>query len=1160
MLSPKKRVNISTTKLTHLNMNLIDSHLKSYAWLIEEGIQELFDEINPISDYSGESWELSFKDLRLDKPNCSFEDALKFGKSYEAPLYVTVQLKNIKSSEIKEQELYFIDLPLISDRGTFVVNGNERVLVMQIVRSEGVLFTEGKNSTSTKPLYSVKLIPQRGRWFDFEVSKQNVLSVRLLEKRPKILITTLLKAFGYSEENIIELLGEFDTGEVKFLETTLKKDHTKSREEALVEVFTKLKPEDSVTLEAARTLINNIFFNARVTWLGRTGRYKLNKKLGLTSAIEKKNYVFYKEDVVAIVKALIQLNNGKLLPDDIDHLANRRIKGPGELMQERLRAGILRMEKNIKDKMSTFSSDELITPSVLVNTRPVSSAILQFFGSSAVSRYMDQENVLSEVESKRKITAGGPGGLTKESATFSVRDVHFSQYSRICPVTTPEGPMIGIVSHMSLYSRVNDYGFLEAPYRKVVNTIKIKDTKESELVNRIADESVSELGLKKETVIDEKMAKKILSSKLETIKVVPYITSEIDYIEPDDEVKFVIGQANIGIDEHQNIIEKTSFIRTKGIYANLDVSLIQYVDVNPAQIAGLGFSLIPFGANDDSNRTLMGSNMQRQAVPLIKPEAPIVGTGYEAIAARASARAVYAEADGDVEAYDGSRLKVIYEKDKEHKKEWEKAYDVQKFFGTNQNTCFNQEVLVKPDHKFKKGDLLVDGPCMQNGELALGTNLVAAYMAWDGYNFDDGIIVSEKLVKEDMLSSIHIKEYVQDIRETKLGPEEITRDIPSAGDYALRNLDEVGVVRVGASVTSGDILIGIIAPKGETELSAEEKLLRAIFGEASKDVRDNSLRLPHGDKGVVINVQVLDKNKGDKLSPGVLKQVKVFVARTHKIGVGDKLTGRHGDKGVIAKVLPVEDMPYLADGTPVDIVLSPLSIVKRMNLGQLKEAHLGMSAKMAGVNVAVAPFAPVDENIIFELAKKEGYDNAKKVQLFDGRTGQPFDHEIVVGIRYILKLNHLADDKVHARSTGPYTMVTQQPLGGKAQFGGQRFGEMEVWALEAHAVPNVLHEMLTIKSDDVVGRALAYKSIIQGKPIEPPNIPESFKVLTAELRSLGLNLDTVGAIVVNKDLEAEVEEGVVSGETEKEEVVITEEDTSENSEMEIKESIIDLDK
>lgn len=1154
----KKRVSIATVPLTHLDLNLIDSHIKSYNWLLSDGVKELFDEINPVTDYTGESWELSFKGFRIEKATCSFEDALKYGKSYEAPLYVTVELKNKKSKEIKEQELYFMDLPLISERGTFVVNGNERVLVMQIVRAEGVLYTESKNSTKNKPLYTVKLIPQRGRWFDFEVSKQGVMAVRLLEKRPKILITTLLKAFGYSDEDMLKMFSDVDTMEHKFVEATLKKDPTKSKEEALIEIYTKLKPEDSVTLESARNLLNNIFFNPRITWLGRTGRYKLNKKLGLTSSIEKKNYVLYRDDIVAIVKALIKLNNGVLKLDDIDHLANRRIKGPGELIQERLRIGILRMEKNVKDKMSTFSADELITPSILVNTRPVSSAMLQFFGSSAVSRYMDQENLLSEIESKRKITAGGPGGLTKESATFSVRDVHFSQYSRICPVTTPEGPMIGIVSHMSLYSRINDYGFLEAPYRQVINHIIPSKAKESDILNRKAGESVKELGVKAGEVIDAKLAKKILSSKLESFKVEPYIGKQIDYMEPDDEMAFIIGQANILVDEHGNITEKTGFVRTHGEYANMDTHLIQYIDVNPVQIAGLGFSLIPFGANDDSNRTLMGANMQRQAVPLIKAEAPIVGTGYEKIAAHASLRAVWALTDGEVVSYDGSRLVVSYEKDSEHKKNWEKGYEIQKFFGTNQNTCFNQKVVVKPGDKFKKGTLLVDGPCMENGELALGTNLVAAYMAWEGFNFDDGIIISERLIKDDVLSSIHIKEYVQDIRETKLGPEEITRDIPSAGEYALRNLDETGIVRIGASTQSGDILVGIIAPKGETELSAEEKLLRAIFGEAAKDVRDNSLRLPHGDKGVVINVQILDKEKGDKLSPGVLKQVKVFVARTHKIGIGDKLTGRHGDKGVIAKVLPVEDMPYMEDGTPVDIILSPLSIVKRMNLGQLKEAHLGMSAKAAGVNVAVEPFAPIDENIIYDMAKKAGYDNAKKIQLYDGRTGEKFDNPSVVGIRYIVKLNHLADDKVHARSTGPYTMVTQQPLGGKAQFGGQRFGEMEVWALEAHAVPNILHEMLTIKSDDVVGRALAYKAIIQGTPIEAPNIPESFRVLTAELRALGLNLDTVGAIETNRDLEAEVEEGGPI--LEKEEIVVSDEETIKNIDMEVKDSIIELDK
>lgn len=1110
-MSPKNnpRVNLSKIKLSDYNINLIEAHIQSFQKLIEEGLEVLFKEISPVEDYTGEAWQLKFDKLRLSKPKYSSKKAQKLGLSFDTPLYVNTILTNKRTGEIKEQELFVADLPLMTRRGTFVINGNERVVVMQLVRAEGILFVEAKKKIAGKTMGVVKLMPQRGRWLDFEVDKNGIMSVKLINKRPKILLTTLLRALGYStDDDLRKLLRDSDQGQkepdTKFVETTLKADTSHNTEEALIDIYSKLRPEDSINLDSAKNFLNSIFFNPRRFFLGKVGRYKLNKKLGINLPIESENFVLKKEDLVAIVKSLIKLNHGELRFDDIDHLGNRRVRATGELIGEKIREGMLRMEKNIKDRMSTYGADELIAPSILVNTRPIIAAINQFFGSSSVSRYMDQQNILSELVTKRRITSGGPGGLTKESATFSVRDVHSSHYSRLCPVETPEGPMIGIVSHMAIYARINEYGFIEAPYRKVVSIV----TKPSKkvLLNRQLALAVKDNGkviIKKDEMLTAPKVEKIIKLNPKEVHLVPYVTEEIEYLDPDDEIKYKIGPATISVDEIGNITQSNVFVRYYSGFANVPVHEINYIDVSPSQIAGLGLSLIPYAAHDDPTRTLMGANMQRQAVPLVDPETPIVGTGYEPIIAKSSRRSITAEEDCEVTYADAATVEVKYTGNKENVK-----YRVDKFIRTNQNTCFNQRVRVKKGDKLKKDDLIVDGPAMDHGDLALGKNILSAYMIYEGFNYEDGIIISERLVKDDVLTSVHIGEYVQDIRETKLGPEQITRDIPNVGEYSLRNLDESGIVRVGARVDPLDILVGVIAPKGETELTAEEKLLRAIFGEYARDVRDNSLRLPHGSKGIVLDVQVLSKEKGDKLNPGVITQVKVWVARTHKISIGDKLTGRHGDKGVISKVMPEEDMPYLEDGTPVDAILSPL-FIKRMNLGQLMETHMGKIAQQLGIKIDVPGFVPLDEEKVMVLAKKEGVDTEQKVTVYDGRTGRPFEKKIVVGPRYILKLDHLASDKVHARSTGPYTMVTQQPLGGKAQFGGQRFGEMEVWALEAHAVPSVLHEMLTIKSDDVVGRANAYKSIIQGLPVEAPSLPESFKVLVGELRSLGLNLDMI---------------------------------------------------
>lgn len=1101
------RINLSNFKIQDFPVNLIEAQRNSYDQFISHDLGLLFEEISPIEDYTGESWRMEFGKFRLGETKYSAQEAQRIGLSYDAPLYVETKLINKKTGEIKEQELFVADLPLMTKRGSFVINGNERVVVMQLVRAEGVLFVRSKVRYK-RDLYTVKLIPQRGKWLDFEINRHGVMSVQLINKRPRILLTTLLRAIGYSsDEEIRALLSDVDIGEdLKFVEATLRADNTGSKEEALIDIYSKLRPEDSINLEGARSLVDNIFFsNPRRFFLGRIGRYQLNKKLGTKLRVAEENYMLRKEDLVAVVRSLIKVNNGQLRPDDVDHLANRRVRGPGELIAEFMREGMLQMEKNIRDRMGTYGADELITPSRLVNTRAVTGALNHFFGSSSVSRYMDQENALSELSIKRRITSGGEGGLTKESATFSVRDVHSSHYSRFCPVETPEGPIIGIVTHMALYARINEYGFLEAPYRKVRKKVKANI---KELTGRVLAQSIkkgSQTLYKSGEKISDDDARKISRLELKEIKVNPYITKEIDFFAADEEMRYEIGPATVEVDKDDNILNSSVFVRFEGRYKSVPASELDFVDVNPGQIAGLGLALIPFAAHNDPTRTLMGANMQRQAVPLVHPDSPIVGTGYERLLARASKRAVFAKKDGQVLGCDASMVEVKYKGSKQ-----KEVLKLDKFVRTNQNTCFKQVPRIKVGDRFKKGDLLADGPAMEHGELALGQNILTAYMVYEGYNYEDAVVVSERLVRDDVLTSVHISEYVRDVRETKLGPEQITTDIPNVGTYTLRNLGENGIVRIGARVEPRDILVGVIAPKGETELTAEEKLLRAIFGEYARDVRDNSLRLPHGEKGIVIDTQVLDKESAAKLNPGVLKQVKVWVARTHKISIGDKLTGRHGDKGVIAKVLPVEDMPYLADGTPIDILLSSPLFIKRMNLGQLMETHIGRIAQQLGVKVEVPIFAQMDEEKLLALAKEKNVDMDKKEELYDGRTGKKFARKIVVGPRYILKLKHLADDKVHARSTGPYTMVTQQPLGGKAQFGGQRFGEMEVWALEAHTAPNVLQEMLTIKSDDVVGRANAYKSIIQGLPVEAPNVPESYKVLISELRSIGLNLEMLG--------------------------------------------------
>ena len=842
MASLTKRVSLSKNPILHLDMDFLEAQKAFFRDFMENGFEELFDEISPIEDYTGNSWEITFEDVTWGDQKISFRDAQQLGQTYDAPVHVNIRLLNKKTGEIKKQKIYMCDMPLMSDRASFMVNGNERVVVFQILRSEGVLFSESKGSSPKKRLYSVKLMPHRGNWYEFEVNKYGVMSIKLLQKRPRILLTTLLRALGYSSDaEIKKVLGAADEGEMSYIDATLRKDPTKNTEEALIDIYRKLRPEDTVTIENAQALIENIFFNKRRFYLGKIGRYKLNKKLNIDEDIKISDYILKKRDIVEVMRALLELNHGTRMPDDIDSLSNRRIRGVNELVSEKIRVGVLIMEKNIRDKMSTYSTDEKVTPAMLVNTRPIISAVNQFFGSSALMRFMDQENPLSELEAKRKISAGGPRGLTKERATFSVRDVHNTHYSRLCPVTTPEGPSIGMVNQLAIYAKINEFGFLEAPYYKVIHKFE-SSAKQKSFINRIADENVldgKKTIVKKGEVLTEKSLEAIKKAGIKSFAIKPFINKEeVIYLDADNEILHKVASASIKAEDNGNITEEKTYVRDGQHYTKVNISEVDLVDISPAQIAGMGLALIPFAGNDDPNRTLIGAKTQNQSIPLVKNEAPIVGTGFESDAARASGRTIYAEANGKVLSSDANTVVVQYAGQKE-----KTIYPVEKFIRTNQNTSFSQIPLVMPNEEFKKGDVLIDGPCTRKGEIALGINLRTAYVVYDGYNYEDGIVISQKLVKDDLLTSVHIQEYVQEVRETKLGNEIITRDIPGVGEWALRNLDDDGVVRIGASVQSNDILIGIIAPKGETELTAEEKLLRAIFGEYARDVRDNSLKI-----------------------------------------------------------------------------------------------------------------------------------------------------------------------------------------------------------------------------------------------------------------------------------------------------------------------------
>ncbi len=1056
---------------------------ESYDEFLQKGIQESFAEINEnggILDFTGKNWKLEFGAHHLSGPRVQPEEAREKGLTYDSALRVEVTLTNLRTGAINVQEVFMGEVPLMTENGTFVINGVDRAVVNQLVRSPGIFFSGEEDARSGRLLYRGELRPLRGSWLEISVGRRNVLTVKI-DRHRKIAGTVLLRAIGYgSDEQLLELFSEIETPENSYIAATIEKDPTKSQTEALIELYEKIRPGEPAVLESAQELLTEMFFNPRRYDLGKVGRYKVNRRLGLKVENHKRNHVLTNEDIIAAFKYLIKLQNGQGKVDDIDHLSNRRVRRVGELVNTvAFRVGLLRLERSIREKMSLTKTDEELTPASLINARPLIATISEFFRRNRLSTILEQTNPLSEVDNLRRLSVMGTGGVTRERASFSMRDINASQYSRIDPVRSPEGPNIGLVTYMALFARVNEFGFLEAPYRKV---------------------------------------EKVESKKGVKMRV----TDEIVYLQADDEEELYITHAGVNIDADGFIAQEWIPLRHNNEFIEGPVEQVQYIDVVPRQVVGTSASLIPFVSHDEANRALMGSHMQCQAVPLLRPAAPIIGTGMESIIAKAMGRTVEAEYAGEVEYVDASKILLkLNEKDADKAKKRFASrplenvtligdtitYTLSKFVRTSQSTCYSQRAVVKAGDKVKPGDLLVDGPSADRGELALGQNLVIAYASFDGLGYEDAIIVSNRVVKDDLLSSIHISEHEAQVMDTKLGPEELTRDIPNVSEAELRHLNEDGIVAIGSEVKAGDILVGKIAPKGETELSAEERLLRAIFGEKAREVRDTSLRMPNGESGTVIGVIILDRDKNDELESGVNKKVIVRVAQLRKVTVGDKVAGRHGNKGVISKIIPLEDMPHLADGTPVDIIISPLSVLARMNMGQLLEAHLGWAAQELGYRVAVPVFEELEESKIWDELERAGLPRSGKAQLFDGRTGEPYSEQTVVGIGYILKLVHMVEDKTHARSTGPYSLVTQQPLGGKAQMGGQRLGEMEVWALEAHKAAHTLQEMLTIKSDDVVGRAKAFEAIVSDQPIPEPAVPESFRVLMRELNSLGLNID-----------------------------------------------------
>jgi len=1164
-LGKKERMSFSKINEVLDMPNLIEVQKKSYKWFLDQGLREVFKDVSPITDYTG-NLVLEFIVHRIDgEPKYSVQECKERDATYQAPIRVKVRLINSETGEIKEQEIFMGDFPIMTPTGTFIINGAERVIVSQLVRSPGAYFGEKKDKTGMN-LYSSTVIPNRGAWIEYETDSNNILYVRI-DRTRKLPLTVLLRALGYgTDSQIIELFGEEER-----LNNTFSKDSGKTQEDGLFEIYHRLRPGEPPTKESATTLFNNMFFDPRRYDLARFGRYKFNKKLAISARIlnqvsaeniideetgeiivskdelidfdkallveqafinevmiktetknvkvignntvEVKNFVSFdykqyglsekvnsvilrdilenskdekeielafesrknelcpknitKEDIIASISYLINIEYGVGVTDDIDHLGNRRIRSVGELLQNQFRIGFARMERVIRERM-TVQDVEVATPQALINIRPVTAAIKEFFGSSQLSQFMDQPNPLAELTHKRRLSALGPGGLSRERASFEVRDVHYSHYGRMCPIETPEGPNIGLIASLSTFARINEYGFIETPYRKI------------DKVNKI-------------------------------------VTKEIQYLTADEEDNFYVAQANEPLNDKGYFINKRVSIRHRSDKIQVDANRADYMDVSPKQLVSVATSMIPFLENDDANRALMGSNMQRQAVPLITPDSPIVGTGMEYKAAKDSGVCIVAKNAGIAESVTADKI-VIRKKDNE-----KDEYTVLKYKRSNQGTCINQRPIISKGDVIDEGQIIADGPSTEGGEIALGKNILIGFMTWEGYNYEDAILISEKIVKDDVFTSIHIDEYDIEARDTKLGPEDITRDIPNVGEDALKDLDERGIVRKGAEVHANDILVGKVTPKGETELSPEERLLRAIFGEKSRDVRDTSLRVPHGVAGIVVDVRVFLKDSGDELSPGVNQVVRIFIAKKRKMSVGDKMAGRHGNKGVISRVLPEEDMPFLPDGTPLEIVLNPLGVPSRMNIGQVLEVHLGYAAKALGWKIATPVFDGAHEEDIVEHLKNAGLREDGKSILYDGRTGEPFDNPVTVGYMYMLKLHHLVDDKIHARSTGPYSLVTQQPLGGKAQFGGQRFGEMEVWALEAYGSAYTLQEILTVKSDDVIGRVKTYEAIVKGENIPTPGIPESFKVLVKELQSLALDVSVIkdNKVVDIKDGEEE---------------------------------------
>lgn len=1019
---------------------LLETQKQSYEWFLETGLLEMFNEISPIHDFS-ENLVLEFINYSLGEPKYDEVESKNRDVTYAAPLQVKVRLINQETGEVKEQEVFMGDFPLMTYKGTFIINGAERVIVNQLIRSSGVYYSEERTKDG-RQLYDASIIPNRGAWVEFEYDKKDIIAVRV-DRTRKTPSTVLFRALGYgTDAELIDLFGDHEV-----VHNTIDRDNTENREEALIELYKKLRPGEPPTVESAENLLESLFFDPKRYDLARVGRYKLNKKLGLD--IDPDQRTLAKDDIVATVKYLIRLVNkdDDAYIDDIDHLGNRRLKTVGELLQNQFRIGLSRMERVIRERM-TIQDIDVITPQALINTRPVVAAIKEFFGSSQLSQFMDQTNPMSELTHKRRMSALGPGGLSRERAGFDVRDVHHTHYGRICPIETPEGPNIGLIGSLCIYGKTNKFGFIKTPYRKVV---------------------------------DGK------------------VTNEIEYVTADEEEGYTITQANEPLGDDGTILSDRPTARHREDILKVDKDKVDYMDVSPKQIVSVSAALIPFLENDDANRALMGANMQRQAVPLLKTDAPYVGTGIEYDAAKDSGATGVAKNSGEV--INVTANKVLIKTDDGNVD----TYNLDKFVRSNQGTCINQKPIVRKGDKVNAGEIVIDGPATDKGELALGRNCLIAFMPWEGYNYEDAILISEKLVKEDNLTSIHIEEHEAEARDTKLGPEEITRDIPNVGEDALKNLDDRGIIRPGAEIYPGDILVGKVTPKGETELSAEERLLRAIFGEKAREVRDTSLKVPHGETGIVVDVKVFTRDDGDDLKPGVNKLVRVYIANKRKIAVGDKLAGRHGNKGVISRILPEEDMPFLPNGDPVEVVLNPLGVPSRMNLGQVLETHLGMAAKALGIHVETPVFNGATEQEVEDALEEAGLARDGKTVLYDGRTGEKFEERVTVGYMYILKLHHLVDSKIHARSTGPYSLVTQQPLGGKAQFGGQRFGEMEVWALEAYGASYTLQEMLTVKSDDVVGRVQTYESIVKGENIPEPGIPESFKVLIKEMQSIGLD-------------------------------------------------------